>query len=449
MRPTGTDQTSLIESRAPSVAQMFFDRVRETPDLEAYRYPTGQTWTSRTWWQTGQEVRQLAAGLIALGVTPQQRVAIASSTRYEWILADLAAMCAGAATTTVYPAAISSDVGFILTDSQSRVAFAENDEQIAKLRERSDELPLLHTVVTFDGTPDDVGAAGGGLRVISMDRLVELGSGHLAEHPHDVEQRITAIQPEDLATLIYTSGTTGRPKGVRLRHSSWTYEGAAIAALGLLDIDDLQYLWLPLAHAFGKVLLTTQLQVGFPTAVDGRVERMTANLATVRPTFMGAAPRIFEKAYGHIVDDARAAGRITSWIFDRATRTGLAVSRRTRSGAPVSRRLALAYRLADRLVFARVRDRFGGRLRFFISGSAALSEPVAEWFHAAGILVLEGYGLTETAGGSVVNRPHRFRFGTVGVPMPGTEVTIAADGEILIKGPGVMEGYHQLPQETR
>jgi long-chain acyl-CoA synthetase len=456
MTRTRTEGDSQVENRAPSVAQMFLDRVQQTPDLEAYRYPAGDTWVSSTWQQTGEQVRQLAAGLIALGVTAQERVAVASGTRYEWIVADLAAMCAGAATTTVYPAASPSDVAFILSDSQSRVVFAENDEQIAKLRQCRSELPSVHTVVTFDGTPDDLDAdvrGDGGARqrpwVISLARLTELGSAHLAEHPEDVAARIAAVRPEHLATLIYTSGTTGTPKGVRLRHSSWTYEGAAVAALNLLGIEDLQYLWLPLAHAFGKVLLTTQLQVGFPTAVDGRLDRMTSNLATVRPTFMGAVPRIFEKVYGRIVDDAHSGGLTGRWVFDRATRIGLDFSRRTRAGAPIPRRLALAHRIADKLVFAKVRKGFGGRLRFFISGSAALSEPIAEWFHAAGILILEGYGLTETSGGSVVNRPHRFRFGTVGLPMPGTEVAIAGDGEILLRGPGVMEGYHQLRPETR
>lgn len=447
MTTTGdkTTVTTVVENRAATVAQMFRDRVRETPDREAYRYPGPPGWVSRTWGQTGERVTRLAGGLIALGIQPEQRVAIASGTRYEWVLADLAVMCAGAATTTIYPSAISQDVAFILADSGSRLVFAENDEQIAKLREHRDALPSVRTVVTIEGTPDD----GAEPWVISLDQLAERGAAHLAEHPDAVDERVAAIRPEQLATLVYTSGTTGRPKGVRLRHSGWTYEGAAMAALDLLGPDDLQFLWLPLAHALGKVLLTLQLQLGFATAIDGQVDRIVDNLAVVRPTFMGAAPRIFEKAYGRIVSTAQAAGGARAKVFDWACAVGLRRSRLVRQDRPVPWQLAIQHRLADRLVFAKVRERFGGRLRFFVSGSAALSPEVAEWFHAAGIVILEGYGLTETSAGSVVNRPDRFRIGTVGLPFPGTEVMIAADGEVLLRGPGVMDGYHHLDAETR
>jgi long-chain acyl-CoA synthetase len=443
--PAQTDASlAVVADRAVSVAQTFFDRVAQTPDREAFRYPVGDRWVSRTWRETAQQVTRLAAGLVALGVTAQQRVTIASETRYEWILADLAIMCAGAATTTVYPSAVSGDVAFILADSDSRVVFAEDDDQIAKLREQRTVLPAVRVVVTFDGAPDD----GGDPWVISLDRLAELGAAYLAEHPGTVEERIAAIQPDHLATLIYTSGTTGRPKGVRLCHSSWTYVGAAVASLGVLHVDDLQYLWLPMAHAFGKVLLTTQLQVGFATAVDGRIDRIVPNLAVVHPTFMGAAPRIFEKAYGRIVATARSAGWPRARVFDWACGVALKVSRLVRQGKPVPWQLAVQHKLADKLVLVKVRGRFGGRLRFFISGASALSEQIAEWFHAAGILILEGYGLTETSAASVVNRPDRVKLGTVGLPLPGTQLRIADDGEILIKGPGVMDGYHHLDEDT-
>jgi long-chain acyl-CoA synthetase len=433
-----------LADRAASVAQMFFDRVAQTPDQEAFRYPVGDRWVSRTWRQSAQQVTRLAAGLVALGVTAQQRVAIASGTRYEWILADLAIMCAGAATTTVYPSAICDDVAFILADSDSTVVFAEDDEQIAKLRTQRDTLPCLRTVVTFEGTPE----GGDNPWVISLDRLAELGAAYLAEHPHTVEERIAAIRPDHLATLIYTSGTTGRPKGVRLHHSSWTYVGAAVASLGVLGIEDLQYLWLPMAHAFGKVLLTIHLQVGFATALDGRMDQIASNLAVLRPTFMGAAPRVFEKAYGRIVTTARSASWPKARLFEWACGVGLQVSRLVRQGKPVPWQLALRHSLADKLVLAKVRARFGGRLRFFLSGAAGLSEQIAEWFHAAGILILEGYGLTETSAASVVNRPDRFKLGTVGLPLPGTQLAIAEDGEILIKSPGVMDGYHHLEEDT-
>ncbi len=430
-----------IENRAPTVGRQFFDRVQASPGREAYRFPKGDSWESVTWQETGDEVTKLAAGLVALGVEPEQRVGIASGTRYEWILADLAIMCAGAATTTVYPSTHPGDVAYILADSECRVVFAEDDEQVAKLTQSKSELPHLTKVVTFEGAPDDDW-------VIGLADLEKLGEQLLADQPKVVEERIDGTSPEDLATLIYTSGTTGRPKGVRLRHSSWTYEGVAIQVQGILSEDDLQFLWLPMAHSFGKVLLSTQLACGFATAVDGRVEKIIENLSVVRPTFMGAAPRIFEKAHGRIVTMQQTEGGVKEKLFNKAFEVGLKVDQLKREGKPVPFLLAKQHGLFDKLVFSKIRDRFGGRVRFFISGAAALNQEVAQWFHAAGILILEGYGLTETSAGSFVNRPDDYRFGTVGKVFDGSEVKIAEDGEVLIKGPGVMDGYHNLPEQT-
>jgi long-chain acyl-CoA synthetase len=434
-----------IEDRPANVGLQFFDRVEKSPSREAYRFPKGESWESVTWQETGDRVTRLAAGLIALGVEPEQRVGIASSTRYEWILADLAIMCAGAATTTVYPSTIDEDVAYILADSECRVVFAEDGEQLAKLTKHRAELPHLAKVVTFEGTAD--GATDDDW-VIDLAALERLGEEVLAEDAEAVRHRVTGTKPDALATLIYTSGTTGRPKGVRLRHSSWTYEGAAIEHLGILSEDDLQFLWLPMAHSFGKVLLSTQLAIGFPTAVDGRVDKIIENLAVVRPTFMGAAPRIFEKAHGRIIRMQQAEGGLKEKIFNRAFEVGKEVRRLKLEGRPVPFLLAKQHALFDKLVFAKIRERFGGRVRFFISGAAALNQEVAEWFHVAGILVLEGYGLTETSAGSFVNRPDSYRFGTVGHVFEGSEARIAEDGEVLIKGPGVMEGYHNLPEQT-
>ena len=434
-----------IESRPANVGLQFFDRVKKSPDREAYRFPKGDEWESVTWQETGDRVTRLAAGLVALGVEPEQRVGIASATRYEWILADLSIMCAGAATTTVYPSTIDDDVAYILADSECRVVFAEDDEQIAKLTKHRSELPHLTKVVTVDGATD--GATDDNW-VIDLAELERLGQELLAEQPDVVEKRVAETKPDALATLIYTSGTTGRPKGVRLRHSSWTYEGAAIQAQGILNEDDLQFLWLPMAHSFGKVLLSTQLACGFPTAVDGRVDKIIENLAVVKPTFMGAAPRIFEKAHGRIITMQQTEGGLKEKIFNRAFQVGKEVRRLKLEGKPVPFLLAKQHALFDKLVFAKIRERFGGRVRFFISGAAALNQEVAEWFHVAGILILEGYGLTETSAGSFVNRPDNYKFGSVGLVFDGSEVKIAEDGEVLIKGPGVMDGYHNLPEQT-
>lgn len=440
--PVDTDS---IENRLPSMGAVFLARVRETPHAEAYRFPDSSGgWESRTWQETGDEVTRIAAGLMALGVEAEQRVAIAASTRYEWIAADLAIVSAGAATTTVYPSTMADDVAYILADSDSVVVFAEDDAQIAKLRDNRDKIPDVAKVVTFDGVADD----GDDAWVITLATLEEMGEKYLSQHPTAVEDRVAAITPDHLATLIYTSGTTGRPKGVRLTNSAWTYEGAATTSQKQLDRFDVQFLWLPLAHSFGKVLLASQLQVGFVTVVDGRIPKIVDNIGEIRPTFMGAAPRIFEKAYGRIVTMMDEEGGIKAKLFHWAIGVGLKVSRSRRSGEQISPVLKAQHALADKLVLSKVRERFGGRLKFFISGSAPLSYEVAEWFDAVGIIILEGYGLTETAAGSSLNRPWNYKFGTVGPPFPGTEFKIADDGEVLVRGPGVMEGYHNMDAET-
>ena len=432
---------SIIEHRARSVAQLFVDRVTKTASAEAFRFPRGAAWESVTWAQVDARVRPIAAGLVALGMKSQDRVAIASSTRFEWVSADLAVMLAGAATTAIYPTTSESDVAYIVADSQSRIVFAENDAQIAKLRANRPSLPDVVKVVTFDGTAD-------GDWVISLADLEQLGTAHLAQAPSVVDDRIHAVEPQHLATLIYTSGTTGRPKGVRLSHDCWTYEVAAVDAIHLLSQDDLQYLWLPLAHVLGKVLLTLPLQIGFPTVLDGRVDKIVDNMAVVSPTFMGAAPRIFEKAYARITTSMSAEAGVKARLFDWAIGVGRRVAALRAQGRSAPVLLAAQFVIADALVLNKIQARFGGRIRFFISGSAALNTDVARWFDAAGLLILEGYGLTESSAASLVNRPGSYVFGSVGWPLPGTEVAIAPDGEIMLKGPGIMAGYHNLPQDT-
>lgn len=430
-----------IENRAPSVAHMFLDRVAATPHAEAFRYPLDHTWESVTWQEVGERVGNIAGGLISLGIAPEDRVALASATRYEWVLVDFGVMCAGAATTTVYPTTNAGDVAYIVANSGSRVVVAENQAQLDKLLEHRAELPDVEKVVMIDGSGD-------GDWVITLAELEQLGKQLLAESPDAIKERVAAVGPGQLASLIYTSGTTGRPKGVRLTHGAWTYTAAAIDSLDILSPDDLNFLWLPLAHAFGKVMLALPLQIGFPTAIDGRVERIIDNLATLRPTIMGAAPRIFEKAHARIEGMVAEQGRLRKTIFDWAIGVGLKVSEARQAGRKPSLASSLAYKVADRMVFSTIRERFGGRLRFFVSAAAALDRDVAQWFDAVGIVVLEGYGLTETAAASFINRPNAYRFGTVGWPFPATDVKIAGDGEILLRGPGLMTSYHDLPDAT-
>ncbi len=432
---------SFVDDLAQNVAVLFLDRVETSPQAEAFRFPVGEAWESVTWKQAGDRVSRLAAGLLSLGLTSEQRVGIASGTRYEWILADLAVMCAAGATTTVYPTTNAEDTAYIVGDSECQVVFAEDDEQVAKLTEQKSQIPTVKKVVVFDGATD-------GDWLISLDDLEKLGEAYLAEHPGVIEETAKSIAPDALATLIYTSGTTGKPKGVRLLHRGWVYEGAAIKSQNILHEDDLQFLWLPMAHSFGKVLLSTQLACGFATAIDGRVEKIVDNLGVVKPTFMGAAPRIFEKAHARIVTMTASEGGAKEKIFQQAFKVGIEVDKRKREGKSIPLPLKLQHGLFDKLVFSKVRDRFGGRVKFFISGSAALNAEIAEWFHAAGILILEGYGMTENSAGATVNHPDEYKMGTVGQAFPGSEVRIGEGGEVQLRGPHVMAGYHNLPDKT-
>ncbi|MEU6287329.1 AMP-binding protein [Streptomyces sp. NPDC046988] len=452
-----SDTQTTIENRPPSVAGLFLERVAATPDAEAYRYPVPPAsgegpdeWKSLTWSQAAERVYSIAAGLIELGVQPQQRVALASSTRLDWILADLGIMCAGAATTTVYPQTNADESAYILSDSESRVLIAEDAAQLAKAREKRAELPELTHVVVIDATGADTTEDW----ILTLDELERSGAARLETDPELVVKRVGALTKDQLATLIYTSGTTGKPKGVRLPHDCWSYMAKAIAATGLVSGDDVQYLWLPLAHVFGKVLTSGQIEVGHVTAVDGRVDKIIENLPVVQPTYMAAVPRIFEKVYNGVAAKARAGGGAKYKIFQWAAGVAREYAKVTQdnfkrtgtASAPAG--LRAKHAVADKLVYAKIREAFGGRLRACVSGSAALAPEIGYFFAGAGIHILEGYGLTESSAASFVNPGEAYRTGTVGKPLPGTEVRIADDGEILLRGPGIMEGYHKLPEKT-
>ncbi|MFJ6444725.1 AMP-dependent synthetase/ligase [Streptomyces sp. NPDC091649] len=451
---------SLVDDRPVSVAHLFLSRVEAAPGQEAYRYPVpagdgpadAERWHSLTWAQTAERVRAIAAGLLALGVRPEERVAISSSTRLEWILADLGAMCAGAATTAVYPSTHADETVYILSDSGSRAIFVENAVQLDKVASDLERLPGLGHAILFDPGADLPQVEG--LEVLSLAELEKRGTAYLDEHPDAVEETVRAIEREQLATLIYTSGTTGRPKGVRLVHDCWSYQGVAQEASGLLRSDDVQFLWLPLSHVFGKALIAGQVRTGHVMAVDGRIDRIITNLPAVRPTLMASAPRIFEKVYNGIAGRARAEGGAKYKIFLWAAKVARDHARTEQeSRAATGRRrvplpLAVRHAVADRLVYGKIRAAFGGNLRGSVSGSAALSPDIGYFFAGAGVHVLEGYGLTETSAACTVNPAEDYRVGTVGKPLPGTEVRIAEDGEVLLRGPGVMRGYHNLPEKT-
>ena len=437
-----------------SLPGMFVSRVTSSADKVAFRFPVpspsggSETWESLTWAQAHDRVRDIALGLHFLGVTSQARCAIISSTRIEWVLADLAILCAGGATTTIYPTSTPPDCAYIVSDSGSMVAFAENDEQVDKLLAQRSHMPGLSKVVVLEGTSDQDDDW-----VMTLTELEATGARMAKDEPELFEELVSSVRSDHLAALVYTSGTTGRPKGVRLNHSNWLYQAQAMKDMDdelrargaeLISEDDVQYLWLPLSHVFGKVMGVSQLQMGFTTAVDGRVDKIMENLSIVRPTFMAAAPRVFEKVYKKVVLQAKEGGTAKYAIFRWAAGVADRVSRVREQGQKPRGLLAVQHRVAHRLVYSKLHARFGGRLKFFLSGSAPLAPDIGRFFYGAGITLLEGYGLTETTAGAFLTRPDDVRFGYVGLPLPGTEVRIAEDGEVMLRGECVMQGYHNL-----
>ncbi len=296
----------------------------------------------------------------------------------------------------------------------------------------------MHHVILIDGEGD-------GEKTLSWAQLCEKGKALLAENPNLIQERVDQTGPEKLATLIYTSGTTGKPKGVELTHANWCYEGAALAGLNILQEDWVQFLWLPLAHSFGKVLMSAQLQVGYVTAVDGRVPEIINNLPIVKPDFMAAVPRIFEKVHAGVNRTVQEEGGAKASLFGWAFKVGDKARQKRLAGENVGGLLGVQLGIADKLVFSKVRDRMGGNLKYFVSGSAALSKDINAWFDIAGLTILEGYGLTETSAGTTLNRPGNISIGTCGQPLPGTEIRIADDGEIMVRGGGVMRQYRNRP----
>lgn len=426
-----------------SIPDMFLQRVAATPQGRAFAVATADDSAIRwlTWRQVGERAQAIAAGLHALGVGLEDRVSILAGTRLEWVLADLGINLAGAATTTVYPTTEPEDAAFIIADSGSKVLFAENPKQAQKLS--GVESSVGH-VVLIDGLAD----AEAQPPQLTLAELEERGKVALQEEPGLIVRLVDGIGPDNVATLIYTSGTTGRPKGVELLHGGWTWEGVAQEDLGIFDPNDLQYLWLPLSHSFGKTLLCGIIHVGVPTYIDGRVDKLVDMLSVVKPTLMCAAPRIFEKVYNKTVTTAVGGGGAKAKIFGWAVATGKRKVALEQAGKPVPVGLKAQYALAEKLVFSKLQSRLGGRLRVLVSGSAPLSRDIAEFFAAANLPILEGYGLTESSAANFVNRNGQLKIGTVGQPLGDLECRIDTDGEILLRGAPVMRGYHNLPKET-
>ncbi|MDR2619915.1 MAG: long-chain fatty acid--CoA ligase [Propionibacteriaceae bacterium] len=439
-------RAELVSASAQSYPDMFRRRVADTPRKVAYHYPAlsePEQWLALTWDEARTKVDALAGALFDLGITKGERVALASSTRIEWVLIDLAIACCGAVTTTIYPSTKPDDEEFILTDSGAVFLVAENTAQLVKVLHRPALDAQLRRIILIDddrqaGECDDP-------RVIRYRDLESRGVAFNNAHPGQIDESIAGITRDDISTIIYTSGTTGTPKGARISHGSWTYEGVSVAAYDIIYDTDMLYIWLPLAHVFGRDLLSAQIAVGTESAIDGRVNRIVQGVGEVQPTVMVGVPRIYEKIRAAVITmypKRGIKGRISRWAF--------AVGRDSRrfrlEGNKMPGLLGLKYRIADALVYSKLKAKLGGRMRFMVSGSAKLSPQVQEWFYSAGITLVEGYGLTETSAIAAVDHPERPHFGTVGQMLPGVDVRIAEDGEVLINGPIVAHSYHNLPE---
>ncbi|HET6532709.1 MAG TPA: long-chain fatty acid--CoA ligase [Actinoplanes sp.] len=426
-----------------SIPDMFLQRVAATPNGKAFAIPTADdtaiTWL--TWTQVGDRAKAIAAGLRELGIGLEDRVSILANTRLEWVLADIGINLAGAATTTVYPTTEPEDASYIVADSGSKVLIAEDPQQALKI---SGADTGVTQVVLLDGMAD----ANAQPPQMTLAELEERGRAALAQTPDLIERIAETVGPDHLATLIYTSGTTGRPKGVQLLHRGWVWEGVAQADLGLFEETDLQYLWLPLSHSFGKTLLCGIIHVGVPTYVDGRVDKLVDMLSVVKPTLMCAAPRIFEKVYNKSVTTALSAGGAKAKIFGWAVGVGKQKVALEQAGKPLPAPLKVKHAVAEKLVFSKLQQRLGGRLRVLVSGSAPLSRDIAEFFAGANLPIMEGYGLTETSAANFVNRLGKLKIGTVGQPLGDLECKIDSDGEVLLRGTPVMRGYHNLPDAS-
>ena len=422
-----------------NVLEMMSARVKRTPDLPAFRFKRQGIWRTLTWrdWQRVSEA--VAAGLLAsLGVERGDRIALMAPTRVEWAVCDLAIALVGAISVPIYPSVTPEQAAYIVRDSGCGVAIVSGPSEARRLRAAA---PGLRAVIVLDDpTADDLG----------LDRLQAEGEARLAELRPRLATLAAALDHTDPFTFVYTSGTTGVPKGVVLTHRNLVYEAWAIKNVIAADRSDEQLMILPLAHVFARHLLWGAVEQGAVTAFAPGVSTTTlaAAFQEVAPTYMCAVPKVYERFYSQILTEVHAGGAMVQVAFERCMEVGRKVSMCRQRGQAIPGTLALKMSLADRLFFTKIKQQFGGRLRFFVSGGAPLRREVAEFFHAIGVLILEGYGLTETTGATHVNRPDRFRFGTVGPAMPGCELRIAEDGEILIRGPGVMRGYHGLPAET-
>jgi len=427
-----------------TLATMFWSRVDKSADRPAQMSKRHEAWITLTWREVGEVVRELALGLIALGRQPRDTVALLSTSRAEWVQADFAIFSAGCITVPVYPTYPPDLIAYVLNDSGARTIIVEDPGQLAKVLEAREKTPGLQQIIVMTGYE----ATQPPKMVMTWEMLRRLGRDNATRHASTLTERLAATKPADLASIVYTSGTTGPPKGVMQTHGNHlaaqrNSESAAPCEEGWVHL-----LFLPLAHSFARLESFLGVYRGLCTAFAENLDKVGDNLKEVRPHFICSVPRVFEKVYAKILSGVEAGSPAKKKVFHWAIGVGREVSRHQQRGQPLPAGLRVKRAIAHTLVFSKLHAALGGRLQWAISGGAPLSRDIAEFFHSAGILILEGYGLTETCPAATFNRPTRFKFGSVGQALDNVDIKIAADGEILIRGANVARGYLKQPEAT-
>jgi long-chain acyl-CoA synthetase len=429
-----------------SLAKLFWSRVERSGSRPAHQFKQGGAWQTRTWQEVGEIVRELALGLVALGRQKGDPVALLSTSRAEWVQADFAIFTAGCLTVPIYPSYPPDLVAYVINDSGARTVFVEDAGQLAKVLEARDRIPQLEHIVVMSGYE----APQPPRSVMTWQALRRVGRDNADAHKSTLAERVATSGREDIASIVYTSGTTGPPKGVVQTHGNHVAALAASTEATPVQEGWVHLLFLPLAHSFARLESFLGVAHGLTTAFAENLDKLRDNLPEVRPHFICSVPRVFEKVYAGVLATAQSGSPLKRKIFEWAVAVGRDVSRHQQRGQPVPLGLEIKRRVAHALVFSKLHARLGGRLQWAVSGGAPLSRDIAEFFHAAGILLLEGYGLTETCPALTFNRPQRFKFGSVGQALAGVTLKIAADGEILARGDNVAtRGYFKQPEATR
>jgi long-chain acyl-CoA synthetase len=427
-----------------TLGTMFWSRVDKSAERPAQMLKRRDGWTTLTWREVGEIVRELALGLIAIGRQPGDTIALLSTSRAEWVQADFAIFSAGGITVPVYPTYPPDLIAYVCNDAGVRTIIVEDPSQLAKVLEARDKIPGLQQIIVMSGYE----ATQPPKTVLTWEMLRRLGRDNADRHAHALAERVAGTKPDDLATIVYTSGTTGPPKGVMQTHANHIAAQKAGESCAPVEEGWVHLLFLPLAHSFARLESYIGVYRGLCTAFAENLDKVGENLKEVRPHFICSVPRVFEKVYAKILAGVEAGPPTKKKIFQWAIGVGRQVSRHQQRGQPLPPGLRLKRAIAHKLVFEKLHAALGGRLKWAISGGAPLSREIAEFFHAAGILILEGYGLTETCPVGTFNRPDKFKFGSVGQTLPGIEITIAADGEILFRGPHIARGYFNQSQAT-